>query len=98
MPRDKSKHRIVTFKAEEELAAFLDEMPNKSDFIRKALLSALMEPCPVCQGKGQRPAQPARRLRSASWPRVTSCPAPSAATNSRSKPKSSVRAATIRRA
>jgi hypothetical protein len=54
-PNEKGKQRIVTFKAHEDLAAFLDEMPNKSEFIRKALLSALMEPCPVCQGKGSVP-------------------------------------------
>jgi len=52
---EKAKQRIVTFKVEEELAGFLDSMPNKSDFIRKALLSALMEPCPVCDGKGSVP-------------------------------------------
>lgn len=51
----KSKHRIVTFKVEEDVAAFLDTMPNKSDFIRRALLSALLEPCPVCHGKGSVP-------------------------------------------
>ncbi len=51
----KSKHRVVTFKVEEDVAAFLDDLPNKSDFIRKALLSALLEPCPVCQGKGSVP-------------------------------------------
>lgn len=51
----KSKHRVVTFKVEEDVAAFLDGMPNKSEFIRKALLSALLEPCPVCNGKGSVP-------------------------------------------
>lgn len=51
----KSMQRVVTFKVEEEVAAFLDTMPNKSDFIRKALLSALLEPCPVCNGKGSVP-------------------------------------------
>src|SRR6266480_540404 len=55
MNHEKTKQRIVTFKVEEDLAAFLDSMPNKSDFIRKALLSALMEPCPVCDGKGSVP-------------------------------------------
>jgi hypothetical protein len=49
------KQRVVTFKVEEDVAAFLDGMPNKSDFIRKALLSALLEPCPVCNGKGSVP-------------------------------------------
>jgi len=51
----KSMHRVVTFKVEEEVAAFLDAMPNKSDFIRKALLNALLEPCPICNGKGSVP-------------------------------------------
>lgn len=55
MHPEKTKQRIVTFKAEEDLAAFLDSMPNKSEFIRRALFSALMEPCPVCQGKGSVP-------------------------------------------
>lgn len=58
----KSKHRIVTFKVEEDVAAFLDTMPNKSDFIRRALLSALLEPCPVCHGKGSVPRTLRREL------------------------------------
>lgn len=58
----KHKQRVVTFKVEEEFAAFLDEMPNKSEFIRKALLSALMEPCPVCNGKGSVPQSLRRDL------------------------------------
>ncbi|MCY3021538.1 MAG: hypothetical protein NTW87_21195 [Planctomycetota bacterium] len=45
----------MTFKVAADVAAFLDGMPNKSDFIRKALLSALLEPCPVCHGKGSVP-------------------------------------------
>lgn len=56
------KQRIVTFKVEAEVAAFLDELPNKSDFIRKALLSALLEPCPVCHGKGSVPRSLRRDL------------------------------------
>ena len=58
----KSKQRIVTFKVEEDVAAFLDSMPNKSEFIRKALLSALLEPCPVCNGKGSVPRSLRRDL------------------------------------
>src|SRR3569832_2692358 len=53
--KGQSMQRVVTFKVEEEVAAFLDAMPNKSDFIRKALLSALLEPCPICNGKGSVP-------------------------------------------
>jgi hypothetical protein len=59
---EKSKQRVVTFKVEEDVAAFLDEMPNKSDFIRKALLSMLLEPCPVCKGKGSVPRSLRRDL------------------------------------
>src|SRR6185295_15270988 len=62
MQAERSKHRIVTFKAEEDLASFLDSMPNKSDFIRKALLAALLEPCPVCHGKGSVPRSLRRDL------------------------------------
>src|SRR5258708_25072062 len=51
----KAKQRVMTFKVEEDVAAFLDQMPNKSDFIRKALLAAFLEPCPVCNGKGSVP-------------------------------------------
>ena len=58
----KPKQRVVTFKAEEDLAAFLDEMPNKSEFIRKALLAALMEPCPICAGRGSIPRSLRRDL------------------------------------
>ncbi len=66
-PKDKAddakiKQRVVTFKVEDEIAAFLDAMPNKSEFIRKALLAALMEPCPICQGKGSVPRSLRRDL------------------------------------
>ena len=56
------KQRVVTFKVEEEVATFLAGMPNKSEFIRKALLSALLEPCPICHGKGSVPASLRRDL------------------------------------
>ncbi|HEY3322607.1 MAG TPA: hypothetical protein VGP72_19275 [Planctomycetota bacterium] len=58
----KSLHKVVTFKVESEVAEFLDAMPNKSEFIRKALLSALLEPCPVCNGKGSVPRSLRRDL------------------------------------
>jgi hypothetical protein len=57
-----TKQRVVTFKVEEGLAAFLDDLPNKSDFIRKALLSSLLEPCPVCHGTGSVPRSLRREL------------------------------------
>lgn len=56
------KQRVVTFKVEEEVAVFLAGLPNKSEFIRKALLSALLEPCPICHGRGSVPRSLRRDL------------------------------------
>jgi len=47
-----SKERIFTFKADGELADLLDQVPNKSAFIRQAILAALERGCPLCQGSG----------------------------------------------
>jgi hypothetical protein len=47
-----SKSKIVAFKVEEELADFLDNLPNKSDFIRKAVLAQFGMTCPLCTGSG----------------------------------------------
>ena len=58
----KGKQRVVTFKVEDDVASFLDALPNKSEFIRKALLAALLEPCPVCHGKGSVPRSLRRDL------------------------------------
>jgi hypothetical protein len=46
------KTAIVAFKVEKELADLLDKLPNKSDFIRKAIASQLGMSCPLCLGKG----------------------------------------------
>ena len=43
---------IVAFKVEKELADLLDKLPNKSDFIRKAIAAQLGVSCPLCLGKG----------------------------------------------
>jgi hypothetical protein len=48
----KKKEEIVTFKADPSLAEELKKLPNKSDFIRKALLQALGNECPLCNGTG----------------------------------------------
>jgi len=47
-----TKSKIVAFKVEEELAEFLNDLPNKSDFIRKAILSQFGMTCPLCTGTG----------------------------------------------
>src|SRR5579859_5362242 len=47
--------QIVAFKVEPELAALLDAMPNKSEFIRNAVARQLSTACPLCRGTGITP-------------------------------------------
>lgn len=52
------KERVFTFKADEGLSEILDRIPNKSEFIRKAIEVALEHKCPLCNGTGSlTPAQ-----------------------------------------
>ncbi|WP_136796302.1 CopG family transcriptional regulator [Desulfosediminicola ganghwensis] len=52
------KERVFTFKADEELAEILDRIPNKSEFIRRAIEMAMENRCPLCNGTGSlTPAQ-----------------------------------------
>src|SRR4029450_2615239 len=53
MARKTPKSDIVAFKVEEELAAFLNQLPNKSAFIRKAIAAMMSMACPLCNGAGQ---------------------------------------------
>jgi hypothetical protein len=46
------KEEVVTLKVDESLAKVLASMGNKSDFIRRAVLDALGNACPVCNGTG----------------------------------------------
>ncbi|OGQ87414.1 MAG: hypothetical protein A2512_01510 [Deltaproteobacteria bacterium RIFOXYD12_FULL_56_24] len=46
------KRETITFKADETLAKALDKVANKSEFIRNAILNALENDCPLCQGTG----------------------------------------------
>lgn len=43
---------MFTFKTDEQLAELLDRIPNRSEFIRKALLTAMERHCPLCHGSG----------------------------------------------
>lgn len=43
---------LIAFKVEPDVATILNEMPNKSAFIREAIRSALGQKCPVCAGSG----------------------------------------------
>lgn len=49
------KTAVVAFKVEKELAEILNDLPNKSEFIRKAIASHLSMACPVCHGSGTLP-------------------------------------------
>jgi hypothetical protein len=51
MPRKPPK-TVVAFKVEAELAELLNQLPNKSAFIRKAIAAQLGATCPLCHGKG----------------------------------------------
>ncbi len=48
----KSKQEIITFKVDEELLERLKSLPNRSEFIRRAVLNAIDNVCPLCQGAG----------------------------------------------
>ncbi len=55
MPRKTTKTQVVAFKVEEDLADFLNKLPNKSDFIRKAIVAQFGMACPLCVGSGVTP-------------------------------------------
>lgn len=46
------KPAIVTFKADPSLLAAMEGIPNRSEFIRNAVLAALASVCPLCRGTG----------------------------------------------
>ena len=51
MPRKAPRMATISFKVEAELAEVLDQLPNKSEFIRKALAGHGVT-CPLCSGLG----------------------------------------------
>ena len=46
------KQEIISFKVDQALADILHGIPNRSDFIRKAILMAMENICPLCSGTG----------------------------------------------
>lgn len=48
----KRKEEVITFKVDPTLAEVLEQMPNRSEFIRSSILSALDSICPLCMGLG----------------------------------------------
>ena len=47
-----SKQEVITLKVDHDLAELLKGLPNRSEFIRKAILMAMDHMCPLCQGTG----------------------------------------------
>ena len=47
-----NKDEVITFKVDFALAQALNGIQNRSDFIRNAVLSALGNVCPLCNGSG----------------------------------------------
>ena len=55
-PKSATKTEIVAFKVEQDLADFLNKLPNKSDFIRKAIIAAVRDDLPAMHWfRGSRP-------------------------------------------
>ncbi|MDP8239682.1 MAG: hypothetical protein P9X24_11385 [Candidatus Hatepunaea meridiana] len=48
----KKKQEIITFKVDEALSEVLKSVPNRSEFIRAAILTAMDNICPLCMGSG----------------------------------------------
>lgn len=46
------RQQVITFKAEEALIEAMENIPNRSEFIRSAILAALESVCPLCHGTG----------------------------------------------
>lgn len=49
---DSRKEEIITFKVDAALADKLRSVPNRSEFIRQAVLQHLGHECPICHGSG----------------------------------------------
>ncbi len=46
------KQEIITFKVPESLKEAMRGIPNRSEFIRSAIIAALHDLCPLCRGAG----------------------------------------------
>lgn len=46
------KSEMISFKVDESLRQALSDIPNRSDFIRNAVVAALDSSCPLCKGTG----------------------------------------------
>jgi len=48
----RDKQEIITFKADKSLLKAMKGIQNRSEFIRTAVLNALEQTCPLCNGNG----------------------------------------------
>ena len=48
----KKKREVITFKVDETLHEIIKDIPNRSEFIRSAIINALGIICPLCNGTG----------------------------------------------
>ncbi len=48
----KKKEEVISFKVDEAMMEILRNIPNRSEFIRKAIVDALGVVCPLCCGSG----------------------------------------------
>lgn len=51
----RQKQTVVSFRVDQHLAEMLNSLPDKSTFIREAILHRFHEPCPYCRGQGVLP-------------------------------------------
>ena len=52
---EQQKQIVVSFRVDQHLAEILNELPDKSAFIRDAILQRFHTVCPFCQGRGVLP-------------------------------------------
>lgn len=57
------KQTVVSFRVDHHLAEILNNLPDKSAFIREAILRRFHAECPFCQGRGVLPRAIAEWLR-----------------------------------
>lgn len=50
-----NKQTVVSFRVDHHLAEILNQLPDKSAFIREAILRRFHTTCPFCQGRGVLP-------------------------------------------
>lgn len=58
------KQEMITFKVDASLSEAMRGIPNRSEFIRTAILAALDSSCPLCKGTGMLTSDQRRHWRS----------------------------------